>query len=89
MAFPHFTKEPARAALAHRMRASVENNDYEEGSLTGYCQLVGYLLETDAVDDVIGEAKADFTNYQRPESMSAVRYSQKHGTDTTMGMRLQ
>lgn len=73
---PKIFKEPARAALAHRMGTSVEGNFYEEGKLTSYCQLVNYVLEAYASSDVIAEAEGDITNYKQPENMSAVRYSQ-------------
>lgn len=65
-----------RATLTHSMSSLVEDTALEEGKLTRYCQVVSYLLDTCATDDVIEEAEADITYYRQPESMSTVCYSQ-------------
>lgn len=58
------------------MSGSLEDNAHEAGKLKGYCQVVNYLLETYATDDVVAEDEADITNYEHPKSMSAMQYLQ-------------
>lgn len=46
-------KDPAKAALAHRVGATKENVLEQEEVLTTYCKEVIYLLATYAINDVI------------------------------------
>lgn len=75
--FPHFMTEPAKAALSYIMSATEDNTTHKEATLTAYCQVVKYLLETNATDDVIAGAEADIMNYKQTENMSAIPYSEK------------
>lgn len=74
--FPHVMNGPAKATLSYRMSATEDKTTHKEGTLTAYSQINTYLLETYATYDVIAEPKADNTNYEQREIMSAVLYSE-------------
>lgn len=74
--FQQFIKDPAKAALAHRVRAKKEISAQEEGKLTRYCQVVNYLVGNYASDDAISGVDAEVTNFKQPEKMSVERFSE-------------
>lgn len=74
---PHFTKEPAKGALSYRMCATKKSITHKEGTLTTYCQVVNYLLETSATDDVVSEVDADNMDNKQLENISTECYSQR------------
>lgn len=72
--FPHIIGEPIKAALSNRVTDDERNRQHNEKPTT-YCQVVRYLLETYATDDVIAEAKSEITTFKQPASMTTVWYS--------------
>lgn len=74
--FQHFIKDPAKAALAHRVCAPGGEQHQLEGKLTSYCEIVSYLLETYATGDVTAEAETDITSFEQSENMTAIRYAE-------------
>lgn len=72
--FQYFMKDPAKAAVAHRLCAKEDQNSQKEGKLTIYCQVVNYLLATYAIEDMIAEAEAEIMSFKQPEYVSVVRY---------------
>lgn len=74
--FQNYTEDPAKASLAHQVRA-IENDDHQrEEKLNSSCTSVNYLLLTKVIKDVIAEAEAKIMNFKEPEYTSAVRYSE-------------
>lgn len=71
--FPHFVTEPAKAALPHRMTADKRNHQQGD-KLTTYCQVINYLLETFATDNIIAEAESDITSFEKPVGTTGTRH---------------
>lgn len=61
---PLFVEEPAKAPFSYQRSARRSNTTDKEELLTSYWQLVNYLPETYATDDIIREAEADILNYK-------------------------
>lgn len=69
-------KDRSKAALAHRVRATKEDEFSQEGRPTTYRQVVNYLFATYATDDVIAEAVTDIQSLKQLEGMSAEPHSE-------------
>lgn len=72
--FQYFMKEPSNATLVSGFCATKSDGQLKEAKLNTYYQVVNYLLYTYVADDVIVEAKAESTNFKKPEQMYGVRY---------------
>lgn len=71
----HFMKNPARAVFLYRMSDIEDSNTQKQKTLTDYCQVVNYLLETYASNDVFAKAEAEIMNYKQAEHQSRVWFS--------------
>lgn len=74
--FQHLMKDPVKAALAHGVSATNEDDPQQEGNFTTYCQVVKYLLANYPTDDFMAETEVDMANFKQPEGMFSVPYSQ-------------
>lgn len=72
--FPHFMKEMAKAALSYRKSSSKDNNTQKKRTLTTYCQVINFPLETYAADEVTAKAERNIMSYKQPKNMFAVCY---------------
>lgn len=59
------------------MRPTENDALQKHGKPPAYCQLVKYLLNKYATDDVITEAEDEATNFQHRAHMSGVRYAKE------------
>lgn len=66
-------KVPIKATLSYRIHATDDSTTHKYWTLTTYCRMFSYLLETYATDDVIAEAEGEIMYYKQPENMSAIR----------------
>lgn len=72
-----FMKKPAAAALNSRISLpSKSHRRHKEGTLTTYCEVVNYLLETYATDDVIAETDAEILRFTQPPTKSPTEYAE-------------
>lgn len=70
----HFMKDSVKAALAHWVCATEDEDLQKKPKLTSFCQILNYLLATYATGDVIAETKTEITKIKQAEYLSAVRY---------------
>lgn len=64
-------ERPAGATLSARTCLTSSRRSLSEGMLTSYCQVVKYLLNAYATDDIIAEVEADIISYNREGSATA------------------
>lgn len=69
MFVPIFYSKTPKAAFSHQV---TDRKHETEGTLTTYHQVVNYMLETYATDNVIAEAEAGITNFKQPARSTAV-----------------
>lgn len=69
-------RDAAKAALAHRVRATKGDDGQQEKESTTYCQVLNYLLAIYDTDGVMAEVDEERTNFKQPEGMSIVHYSE-------------
>lgn len=62
---PHFTKKSDRAILLQGVSANEDNDAQKGGKFKISCQVVNYLHETYAKDDVIAGAEANSLDYKK------------------------
>lgn len=73
--FQHFVKDPAKAALAHKVSTTKQGVPAWKRKLTTYGQVHNYLLVSYTIDDVTTVFTADVTSFKQLVEMSAARYS--------------
>lgn len=72
----NFLKDPAKAALLHRLGDRDDEAYQMEEKRTTYYHVLNYLLPTYDTDDLIAGVEAEITNFKQPDTVFVVRYSE-------------
>lgn len=71
---PHFIQKPAKNILSKQVTADIKKDRQQEGKPTMYFEVVNYLLEMYATNDVIAETEDEIDNSKQYAGIMAVCY---------------
>lgn len=62
--FLYYIREPADAALLHRVTAGNKKGQQQEDKLKTYCKVVSYFFDTYSTHDIVSKTKDEIVNFK-------------------------